>query len=369
MVPVKVYPVIKCVDIACNLRCEYCFYRYLDQQVKSESIMTDEMLTALIKQLLEVNPTTCEFLWHGGEPLIAGISFFERVVELQSRLNWNGARMVNSIQTNGALLDDRWASFLKIQGFKVGISIDGPEHIHDHHRANVGGGGSFKTVMRGIERCRKEGIDAGAIAVVTAYSSQFSDEMYDFFLHSGFRKLSLNPAFETDQDGKLCEFSVSDEQFGVFSERLLRRWLEDDDPGFEIRQFTEPLRGMLGGSSSACVFAGNCKMFLDIHPNGDVRPCHSIRGEAPVFGNLRQHRIAEILTRENYQQFVAHAERLPADCLSCRWLPICHGGCTDHRNAMIDGKMQEKYVYCGSRKRTFTMLRERVTAFAGESGA
>lgn len=353
----RVFPIIKCTDIACNLKCEYCFYRYLDQTVRPESIMSEELTETIIGQLIEVNQGSCNFLWHGGEPLLAGIEFFERVVELQEKFSPKyGTAIKNSIQTNGTLLNKKWASFFKKYGFSVGVSIDGPEHMQNRYRARAGGGDSFKAVMRGIQACQSEGLEVGAIAVVTSYNAQFPEELYRFFVENGLKKFSLNPVFETGRDGKLCEYTVSDQQFGDFQESLLNLWIRQDDAEVEIRQFTQPLIGMIGGNMTSCIFSGRCSIFLDFHPNGDVRPCHSIKGQAEVLGNLKHDQIESIITSDQYRQFTEKTTELHSDCVKCKWLYLCHGGCTDHRNILIDGEVQEKYAYCGSRKRIFSIL-------------
>jgi len=133
-----VFPIIKCTDVACNLKCTYCFYRYMDQSVKATSIMSEAVLERLTRELLEVNKTRCEFLWHGGEPLLAGIKFFRKAIEFQRQYNSHGAVISNSIQTNGTLINEELADFFNEHKFKVGISLDGPEHIHNYHRKNVG---------------------------------------------------------------------------------------------------------------------------------------------------------------------------------------------------------------------------------------
>ncbi len=358
----KVFPIIKCVDIACNLRCDYCYYRYLDQSVKADSVMSPDVLESLTEQLFEVNPGLCNFLWHGGEPLLAGIDFFESALEFQDKYQRGSSKIINSVQTNGALLNEKWVDFFKAHHFCVGVSLDGPEHIHNRHRKKVGGSGSFNDVMRGIRYSQQVGLEIGAIIVVTSYSAQFPEEIYHFMLESGIKKFALNPAFEIDKSGHLCEFSVSDQDFSRFLEKMMTLWLKDDDPTVEIRQFSDPLRGLLGGELSACIYSGMCEQFLDIYPNGNVRPCHSRNGEADVVGNIISERLSNILKHDVYLKFKRHARNLPSECLNCRWFNVCHGGCTDHRDLTVDGQFQEKYAYCGSRKLVFSQLEKVIQA-------
>ncbi|MEK7120583.1 MAG: radical SAM protein [Patescibacteria group bacterium] len=356
-----VYPIIKCTDVACNLKCDYCFYRYMDQGVKAASIMSEEVLISLTRELLEINSSRCEFLWHGGEALLAGIDFFRRAIELQREYNNRGTIITNSIQTNGTLINEEFANFFKENNFRVGISLDGPEHIHNYHRRSIRGRGSFAAVMNGMKLCQERGISTSVVSVVTAYSVKFSEKIYRFFLLSGIKSFSFNPAFEPDREGRLCDFSVQDADFADFMESIFELWFEDDDPEINIRQLTEPLRGMLGGELSACVYSGQCSRFLDIYPNGDVKPCHSFLGESMRLGNICVTPLTEIIANESYGEFQRYVQELPQECLDCRHFSVCHGGCTDHRNITVDGKHHEKYIYCGSRKRVFSLLEERFT--------
>lgn len=212
--------------------------------------------------------------------------------------------------------------------------------------------------MRGVKLCQEKGIPTSVVSVVTAYSVKFPQEIYHFFLSSGIKSFSFNPAFEPDKEGRLCSFSVQDADFADFMGSIFELWFEDDDPEINIRQLIEPLKGMLGGELSACVYSGQCSRFLDIYPNGDVKPCHSFLGESMCLGNICVTPLTEIIANEGYGEFKRYVQRLPQECLDCRWFSVCHGGCTDHRNLTVDGKHHEKYIYCGSRQRVFSLLEE-----------
>jgi uncharacterized protein len=71
----------------------------------------------------------------GGEPTLLGIGFFREIFALQSK-HADGKRVHNAFQTNGVLLDDPWEAFLAENQFLAGVSIDGPEDVHDAHRVN-----------------------------------------------------------------------------------------------------------------------------------------------------------------------------------------------------------------------------------------
>ena len=130
---------VKPVGSACNLDCKYCYY--LDKESiygGREPRMSDELLESYIRQYIEGNRVdTVTFTWHGGEPMLAGLDFYRRAVALQRKYAC-GKRIENSLQTNATLIDREWCDFLKEHNFLVGVSIDGPQSIHDGNRLDKG---------------------------------------------------------------------------------------------------------------------------------------------------------------------------------------------------------------------------------------
>lgn len=359
-------PIIKCVDTACNLRCQYCTYRYVEQSVNRVPVMSGEVLERFTAGFMSIKQPRHDFLWHGGEPLLAGIGFFEKAVKLQKRHNSDNLPVSNSVQTNGTLLTWEVAEFFKEHGFRVGISLDGPEHVHNRYRTNGRGNGSFSRVMRGVKLCQAAGVPVSAIAVITDYGARFPEEIYRFFLSEGIKRFALNPVFELDQTGKVCDFSVSDGDFGRFLSTMMELWLEDDDPDVFIRQFSEPLSALLGEKVSTCIYSGQCAGFLDVYPNGDVKSCHNLLGESFVLGNFMAQPLREILSGDRYEKFAKQISHLSQTCLRCRWLKLCNGGCADQRNLVIDERFHDKYVYCNSRKKIFSLLKRQIARVEGE---
>lgn len=144
--PVAVFNVMsKPAGPACNMACEYCFYRHnqgresdgATQRRSDEGtgVMSDESLERFIGEYIQSqdNPTVF-FTWQGGEPTLAGLDFYRKVVGFQQKHARKGVAVANALQTNGILLDDEWGRFLAEHQFAVGLSIDGPADIHDTYR-------------------------------------------------------------------------------------------------------------------------------------------------------------------------------------------------------------------------------------------
>jgi uncharacterized protein len=122
--------------------------------------MTDEVLENYIKQLIETHRTQeVTVAWQGGEPTLMGLDFFRKAIEYQEKFRKPGMTFENTMQTNGTLLTDEWCEFFKENNYLIGISIDGPKHLHDAHRVDKGGKGTFDKVMRGLRLLQKHDVD------------------------------------------------------------------------------------------------------------------------------------------------------------------------------------------------------------------
>ncbi|MEW5907682.1 MAG: radical SAM protein [Patescibacteria group bacterium] len=359
MIPSSIVPIIKCVGFSCNLRCIYCFYHQDNQSIKNLTVMRDNVLDKMIKEIFSFKQKSYSFVWHGGEPLLAGLEFFEKVIVYQKKYNVHSAFVSNRIQTNGTLLSDEWIDFIIKNRFAIGISIDGPEFIHDKYRKNIQGQGSYKTIIGNIRNAQEKGLKIAVIAVITSFSVQFPDEIYEFFISNGIKNIALNPVFEVNQDGKVCEFSVSDKDYNYFITRIIERWAKDDDPEIRVRQIQEPLDGLLLGHNTICNYSGTCSHDICIFPDGKVTPCHEMVGDRSViFGDIKNQSLQSILSGAEYQSFQSFTLTLPKECQICQWVSVCNGGCTHHRH-----NLTEKYIYCGSRKKVFEILEKKIQIY------
>ena len=171
-------PIIKIVGDFCNLRCAYCFYNTLDQQ--TPHVMSEELQERFIREYLELFQGRVQFIWHGGEPLLAGMKFFERSLTFQQKYR-KDHEIQNVVQTNATLANDAWAAFFAEHKFKVGISLDGDRISHDRFRTRRNESGSFDAVMRGISHLRAHGIQPGFIQTLTAANAARASEDFTFF--------------------------------------------------------------------------------------------------------------------------------------------------------------------------------------------
>ena len=173
----------------CNLNCKYCYLPNRDDRSRTNPILLADVLRYL--HLSGYASPKMDIIWHAGEPLAAGLRFYKETMEHVSAANLPYS-VIHNIQTNATLINDNWCSFFKDHDFKIGVSLDGPEFIHDHNRVFRSGKGSFALTMRGIQLLQSYGINPHLIAVVTSKSLNYADEIYDFFEKIGIRRAGFN---------------------------------------------------------------------------------------------------------------------------------------------------------------------------------
>ncbi|MBM3301773.1 MAG: radical SAM protein, partial [Deltaproteobacteria bacterium] len=196
----------KPIGPTCNLSCDYCYYLRKDSLYPDEKSfrMPDDVLEAYILQHIETSPDpVISFSWHGGEPTLLGLDYFRKIVELQRKRKPPQREIINGIQTNGTLIDEDWCRFLVAEGFAVGISLDGPEGIHDSHRLTRAGNPTHKQAMRGYELLRKHGIVCDILCVVHPQNVHHPAEVYRFFKQIKGSYIGFLPLVEpqADRDG------------------------------------------------------------------------------------------------------------------------------------------------------------------------
>lgn len=355
---VHLTPIVKVVGDYCNNRCGYCFYHHLEQTLRKR--MSFEMLESFMHQHVELVQGNLSFIWHGGEPLLAGLDFFLEVVRLQKLLIRQGRVVRNSIQTNGTLLTEEWATFFKENKFGVGVSLDGDEASHNRFRVTHSGRGTFKKVVRGIEILQRRGIKLSVIQTITKANTCRTKEDFRFFTNGiGLRSFGVNPYFDLTESNKdMGGQSLSNTDLTEVMSEYMDLWLKRNDGRLRVREIDACLAGLCQKRACNCSFNGTCHTFYTVDYDGKIYPCDRLSGDEEFyFGTLANQSLKEILRTQKWQDFVLRTRKLPSDCMSCRWKDACNNGCTAHRVGGIDGK----YFFCQSRKDVLEKLCTKTT--------
>ncbi len=353
----------KPIGSICNLNCDYCYY------LKKESLYPEEksfrMPDDILEEYILQHIVTCSdpvigFAWHGGEPTLLGLDYFHKIVELQRKHRPSNRRIVNGIQTNGTLLDEDWCRFLAEEGFSVGISLDGPQEVHDSHRLTKGGKPTHSKAMRGYELLRKHRIACDILCVVHGHNVYRPTEVYRFFKQIKAAYIGFLPLVETrpETDGAVNSCTVPSEAFGAFLCTIFDEWMSRDIGQVKVQMFEETAATALGQEHTLCIFKKTCGDVPVIEHNGDFFACDHFVDKEHLVGNIRETRLVDLIDGPSQRAFgQAKWDTLPRYCLECEVLPLCNGGCPKDRILRTpDGEAGLNYL-CAGYKRFFTHCR------------
>jgi len=345
----------KPVGDSCNLSCSYCYYHQLNSFKKgSDSLISNDLLLEkYIRQHLKATTDdTVFFSWHGGEPTLAGLAFYRKVVSLQKKYLPAGKKLLNGIQTNGTLLNKEWCSFLASENFIVGISIDGPEDLHNRYRVTNKGEQSFQNVLNGYKLLNDYGIPVEILCVVNSANVAEPLRVYRYFRNLGARFITFLPLVERLQkSGLVTERTVAAEDFGHFLIAVFDEWIEHDIGKIKVQVFEEAFRSAFDSEHTLCIFKQNCGGVPVIESNGNFYSCDHFVNEKYYIGNIHEHSVTELLDSEKQLAFGrAKSETLPEYCKKCELLTMCNGECPKNRFIVSpDGEKGLNYLCVGYR--------------------
>jgi uncharacterized protein len=355
----------------CNLDCQYCFFLTKEQLYPGSKFrMTDDLLETYIQQLLESHQTPeVTIAWQGGEPTLMGLEFFQRSIALVEKHKKPGQQIIHTLQTNGTRLDDNWGRFFKQHNFLIGLSVDGPQPLHDAYRVDKRGRGTFEQVMQGWQVLKKHQVDFNILCTVNAANGSHPLEVYHFLRDElGAEFIQFIPIIErVNEDGstltqsgnQVTERSVKPEQFGQFLIRIFDEWVQRDVGKVFIQHFDAALANWVGVPPSVCIFSKTCGTALALEHNGDLYSCDHFVEPDYKLGNIQETHMIELVASERQRQFgQAKFNTLPQYCRECEVRFACNGGCPKNRfTETPDGEAGLNYL-CAGYKVFFTHINQ-----------
>lgn len=305
---------------SCNLSCKYCYV-----SEKKNAKMNRSTLSQIIDSAQSMDVGRIKYLWHGGEPLLAGIRFYEEAVNLQQRHAKKGVKIINEVQTNGTLLDQEYIKFFKENTFHLGISLDGTKEIHDKNRIYPNGQGSFEQVKNAIKVLKMNDIKFGGIAVLTESSCKNISKVYQIYKEMGIPSFKANPCIGAEESG----ISATPIEVGRALADLYDIWINDPAPLERISPLDDITQGLFLGQIKECSYSGRCyKKYIAFDYNGEAYPCNRLIGLNDFFlGNIEENGIAELMNSPLYDSTPERFEQNP-ECRSCVIGHLCKAGCT-----------------------------------------
>ncbi len=263
--------------------------------------------------------------------MLAGLDFFRAIVTLQRNYRKPNQTIENSLQTNGILLNEEWCEFLSRNNFLVGISLDGPQPIHDTYRKDYAGHGSFDKVMAAIAHMNEYLVQYNILTLLTDANVTKANEVYSFFRQNNFAYLQFIPCFEHDELGNRMPYSISGRELGNFYCDLFDAWYQDGFPYVSIRLFQDLLLYSYYGAKTSCSWLEECNSYIVVEHNGDCYPCDFFVYPEWQLGNIMNYRLQDILKSEKRNTFALLKREITNECSTCSINNFCMGDCTRYR--------------------------------------
>ena len=318
---------VKPVGSSCNMRCRYCYY--LGNEVSRHQLMDDETLEAMIRSYFHHGQPVYSFIWHGGEPTLAGIDFYRKALSLQKKYLPDNCECWNNLQTNGLNLNEEWCSFLKENGFDVGISIDGTKCIHDFYRKDAAGKETYERIRENIELLKQCGIRPDLLCTVNCETGKHPFEVYESLKSLATGWIQFIPIVNKEEDGSLSEDSVDPKRYGNFLSCIFEQWISDFGK-LGVQLFMEALNVYAGGKQSLCWLQKRCGKVLVVESDGFVYSCDHFVSADYRLGNVLTDALEDLAVRND--DFGKRKEKLNEKCQNCRFLFLCNGGCIKDRD-------------------------------------
>ena len=348
---------IKPASAACNLRCAYCFYREEadHRTVGCRGKMTGDTARTVIGKAFAYagsdRDSRVSFAFQGGEPLLAGLPFFQTFVQTAKDTNVSGIPVDFSLQTNGVLIDDAFAAFFAKEGFLVGLSLDGIRSVHDRYRTDAAGNGTFDAVRRAAKRLSAHHVPFNILCVVTDALCTHGEEVWRALREYGHLQFipCLPPMTEDAQHAAVpSSYAPTAEHYARFLSDIWRGYYRDfcAHRPVSVRTFDNWLNLLLRLPPESCAMCGICMPSLIVEADGDVYPCDFYALDEYRLGSLcdADTDIAALLSSEMLQTFLRASHAVPDACRACRYYPLCRNGCRRERT-LPDGRVRHCAAY------------------------
>ena len=334
----------------CNMSCRYCSLEEHDTSARM-SLQTVDRLFERVTSFCGTE-RTIYLIWHGGEPLLMGPTFYDYVG--QKTREFGEFSIVNSLQSNGTLLDSEFTEVIVRHGFRFSTSIDGPAQLHDKSRLDRRGQPTFDRVMESVALLKTRGVPVGAIAVLTKSNKDSVAEIYRFFNRAEIH-LRINPV---QLHGRAAqnyqEVAISPGEYGRQMIKIFDMWYHDSNTNIMVDPFRVIIGNIITGNIHSCDFRRQCHAeVMSVGPNGDVYPCGQFNGNEDYYlGSIHEEGFDKIMTSPGMSQLLMRVPENIKACSKCRYVDICNCGCTASAVCRGGGIMQPDF-YCAGRKMLF----------------
>lgn len=342
---------LKPASSLCNLRCKYCFYADVasHRDIKSYGLIDENSTNLILNNIFsDLEPgDRVNIAFQGGEPTLSGLSYYKFFIDAVNKVK-KDVTVTYALQTNATTLDDEWCLFLKDNRFLVGVSLDGPEQMHNMCRVNAEQKGTFKDVMVAVKKLQQYSVDFNLLMTLTNTLAKHPTQVWNFITANDFRYVQFTPCLAPFDDTGKDPYALTPQKFADFYIQIFNYWKKELDAHnyYSIKLFDDIVNLLAFRQVNACGLIGNCSSQIVVEADGSVFPCDFYTLDQWCLGNLTQENIAHIFSSPRINEFITRPRKREL-CSNCKYNRICNGAC--HR-------MQPNICYkegasvCGYRK-------------------
>jgi len=321
----------------CNIDCEYCYLPNRSSTHKMDMNVLGKIVMEVFSSKLVSPPI--DFLWHLGEPLAVPISFYEQAFSIIHEIGKDkGVGYSLSFQTNAMLINQNWIDLIKKNKINIGVSIDGPEFIHNRKRVDRKTNGTHTQVMKGVKMLQEAKIPFSTIMVVTKYSLDYPDKICDFFIENEIDEIGFNIDEMEGCNNSTSFDSVEDDKFKYFIQRLLRRSVESNGR-FRVREFWLNIRPFTTEVSEPFNTTNAPFRIFNFDYNGnystycpELLAAKSIDYDNFNLGNIVTDGLDAIETNPTFIKIKGEIDKGVENCKnSCEYWSFCGGGAPSNK--------------------------------------
>jgi uncharacterized protein len=357
---------IKPVSGLCNLECSYCFYKDVTahREVADYGRMKIETMFELIDRAFEYADASVSFAFQGGEPLLAGLAFYQTFVDRVRKMNKNQIPVQFAIQTNGMRINTEWVTFFSENRFLVGLSIDGTRTIHNMWRKTGLGQGSYTQAIDAFEQLTAQKVETNILCVVTEQLGREPESVYRHLREIGADFMQFIPCLNP-LDATAGAYALSAETYGAFLCKIFDLWYFDitHGPWVSIRYFDNLLQILLGYPPESCDMAGRCSINAVVESDGSVYPCDFYVLDEWRMGSVAKDGFKSLAETEQAVRFIGRSIHKSEGCKRCLYEKLCRTGCTRHKEP-FDGGMPSANRFCEAYRLFFGYALPRLASVA-----
>lgn len=349
----------------CNADCSYCSSPpYGSERAAKEAKWSFEDFVRYYDKIVPHLADGATWIWHGGEPMLMGMEFYERTKRHADEIaKRTGRRIFFSMQTNLLGYDEKWKRvFEDVFGGSVSTSFDPDEE----NRTIKGNPETYGRIFRkALSAALKDGFSPMVLGTYGEKSAGMMEKMYDWSMSlekdgKSFpvRFNYMHPTGRASDGGE----AIKPRTYAEALLRIYERWLMDA-PSFTVTPLDQMLKKAVGMDGEGhCPWTRRCGgRFVGLEPDGSVYNCSDFAdlGREHSFGNLNDSTLAELFASEPARRARRRSANLPQSCFECEHFRECEGGCMRDAELFENG-MHGKFHYCESWKMVFARIKESV---------